>query len=356
MSFLLKKYDTLIALAVLAGVAASAFLLWRGFGARVEGGREFTQKVNGMAKLHPTATAADIQPYDDSAARLANPPRLSLPGRDASGFFIPDVRVWCPRCFRPIPEKSEKCPPCGATQIQKEVPDDYLIYGDNCPITYGWVKKYGLDPANPADADADFDNDGFTNLEEFLANTDPTDPKSHPPIETKLELVGIVSKPVGLIFMDSMRMSDDTYRCNVKDAQGDTFTLRITEDDPEPHSMGDRFLKTHGYKAVALEILSVKRPDPMRGEGATRDVDVSKLTLLRVKDGTRIVLTRDDPNASEVFATLALPLDNLAFEDLVKGASFTLREIEFGVIEIDSRKETVALENKAAKKRFTVSK
>ncbi len=38
----------------------------------------------------------------------------------------------------------------------------------------------GFDPLDPADASQDADGDGFTNLEEFNAGTDPQDPNSFP--------------------------------------------------------------------------------------------------------------------------------------------------------------------------------
>jgi len=44
-----------------------------------------------------------------------------------------------------------------------------------------WFKKYGLDLNDPKMLDADPDGDGFTNREEFLANTNPLDSNSHPP-------------------------------------------------------------------------------------------------------------------------------------------------------------------------------
>jgi hypothetical protein len=43
--------------------------------------------------------------------------------------------------------------------------------GDNLPG--GWESLYGFDPANPADRDLDFDQDGYTNYEEYAAGTDP---------------------------------------------------------------------------------------------------------------------------------------------------------------------------------------
>src|SRR5262249_40730082 len=43
--------------------------------------------------------------------------------------------------------------------------------GDGMPDE--WEKRYGLAPNNPADAAQDADGDGYTNLEEYLNNTDP---------------------------------------------------------------------------------------------------------------------------------------------------------------------------------------
>ena len=37
-----------------------------------------------------------------------------------------------------------------------------------------WESQHALNPADPADGPTDRDNDGYTNLEEFLNATDPT--------------------------------------------------------------------------------------------------------------------------------------------------------------------------------------
>jgi len=61
--------------------------------------------------------------------------------------------------------------------------------GDGIPNE--WEELYGLDPDDPEDAVKDEDEDGFTNLEEFEEETDPTDKKDIPlDYPTNLESYG----------------------------------------------------------------------------------------------------------------------------------------------------------------------
>lgn len=46
--------------------------------------------------------------------------------------------------------------------------------GDGMPDS--WEIEHGLMPTEPADAVEDADDDGYTNLEEFLNGTDPNAP------------------------------------------------------------------------------------------------------------------------------------------------------------------------------------
>jgi len=55
------------------------------------------------------------------------------------------------------------------------------------PIPNLWWIEHGLDPGFADSPSRDADDDGFTNLEEFLWKTDPKDPKSHPPLLVKLK-------------------------------------------------------------------------------------------------------------------------------------------------------------------------
>jgi len=44
----------------------------------------------------------------------------------------------------------------------------------------GWEDQYGLDPLDPSDASDDLDNDGYTNYSEYTLDTDPSDSNSKP--------------------------------------------------------------------------------------------------------------------------------------------------------------------------------
>ncbi len=51
---------------------------------------------------------------------------------------------------------------------------------DNDGIPDQWEDQNGLNSTDASDAGGDMDDDGFTNLEEYEAGTDPLDPASHP--------------------------------------------------------------------------------------------------------------------------------------------------------------------------------
>src|SRR5213592_4546874 len=91
------------------------------------------------------------------------------------------------------------------------VPEKHFIGADGMPATLQntqvhapvpneWFEKYGL-PIEEADVlDQDTDKDGFTNLDEWQGNSDPTNKDSHPDYVTKLHLVSATEEPFRYIF------------------------------------------------------------------------------------------------------------------------------------------------------------
>ncbi len=72
---------------------------------------------------------------------------------------------------------------------------------DKDEIPDWWELKYGLNPNDPYDADEDFDGDGFSNLEEYEAGTDPTDSEDHPFVEKKNKVFQIIFIIFGLLII-----------------------------------------------------------------------------------------------------------------------------------------------------------
>lgn len=62
-----------------------------------------------------------------------------------------------------------------SVQVVEDTPDT-----DHDGIADAWERAYGLSPTNPNDAHLDFDGDGFTNIQEFNAGTDPLNSAIHP--------------------------------------------------------------------------------------------------------------------------------------------------------------------------------
>ena len=355
MSFLIKYYDKLIAATALLGVAAAAAFLFLGNGAREAEGSDFSGELRSLRPKNPEVAPFAMDPYETAEALLENPPQITLPARGEPGFFATDLRVWCPDCKKPIPEKLDKCSACGFDQIIKEPDDGYPIYGDKCPIKWGWAKKYGMDLTYMGNAPWELvPGKEWTWLEMFEYNKDkdPRDKDNNPPFERKLRLAHIESKPIGLAFTVKNKMGE-TYSCTVEDNDRRSYNVRPTEDASKKSFGDENFLKDHGYKAVALEVLSERRMNPAIGR--EQDMDVSKLTLLRVSDNTRIVLVFGQRDAAEEFASIEMPPDKLTF-DVAKGSTFTLRGTEFLVTVIDSKKQSVTVENKSTKKKTTLSK
>jgi len=156
------------------------------------------------------------------------------------------------------------------------------------PIKNAWLIKYNLDYADSGIREQDPDKDRFSNLEEFVAGTDPTNDQSVPPYFTKLRLVKFDPKPFRLRFSGT---PDDgqTFSINTKDLGGRTQFLQI----------GD-MIQGAPYKILSFEAKKTTKNE--------MDVDVSELTIENTETGQKIVLVfdkeADDPTSYGEFAYL----------------------------------------------------
>lgn len=191
LGLLRSSWDKLIVILIMLGVTGLSWALITGFD---EPPDIEVQDVSAVA----AAKAYDETAYIALLDVVKQPPQMPV-DYDQHRVFISSEYVTCvnPTCQRPIPYDDLRCPHCGAPQPQHERRTGDR---DRDGIPDEWEIKHGLDPFNPNDAFADFDGDGYTNLEEYLWDTDPNDPASSPPRGAKLRWVTIVREPFLLRF------------------------------------------------------------------------------------------------------------------------------------------------------------
>jgi len=145
------------------------------------------------------AGAVDLQAFRPEADRTGHPASAA----ERSALFSSELRVVAIGSAYPIPYAAEVCP---FTQIPQ--PSMNQLDRDGDGLTDDWEVKYGLDKYNAADAQGDSDGDGFIEIEEFSAGTDPTDQASHPAYALKLRFIKRNEMAFPLIFQGVSEFSD----------------------------------------------------------------------------------------------------------------------------------------------------
>jgi hypothetical protein len=196
----------------------------------------------------------------------------------------------------------------------------YLLIGDKLldpieggedlhpPIPNAWLIQNGLDYANSRITEMDDDGDGFTNLEEFHAKTNPNDASSMPPSFTKLQLVSFKPVPFRLVFKGDGGTDGKEFQINFSDLKGKSRT--------QYRKVGDL---VEGAPYKILEYIS--KPGPL---GINATGDLSELKIENTDTGEVLVLVfnklLNDPTSFGEFRNL---LTNEQFT-LKKGEEFQI--------------------------------
>jgi len=151
-----------------------------------------------------------------------------------------------------------------------------------------WFRKYGLDLNDDKMLDADPDQDGFSNREEFLADTDPKDPNSRPGVSKSMRLKEYTE--VNLPFV-------------LRGVEGSTATIEFTAEragQREKVKAGDTIRGTK----LRVDLVTTGTDTDKHGD----KMDMSRVTLTDAESQDRIVAVKDLPTrTSATYATLTDP-------------------------------------------------
>jgi len=275
-NFLAAHWDWLVA--ALGLVALAAVALWKFVLAEDEDLTASSGGARAAVKVEPVKMAAFERAFDVAKT----PAKVADVADTKMSFLASELRVFCSAgddeadskgCGLPIPFGLDKCPYCGVKQKKDEKPT-FDTDGDGLNDDY--EKKYGLNPNDPADADGDIDGDGFTNIEEFEAKTDPSDATSHPDYLDSLKLELPLKQTYTEVVFTGANKTPNGLKLNFKDPK------HRNDYDRGIYSVyaGDAIGKT-GFVAKGYEQRTRKEK---MGGGMEKTVDVSEATVVRERD------------------------------------------------------------------------
>ena len=299
---------------------------------------EFEHEMQTLRPAHEHLEALTDTVYTNTLAAIEHPAQLAIGDERTKWVFVPESRFSCAECGHPVPQDSEDCPYCGAL-VEPPEPDTLDHSGDGIPTW--WKVKHGLDPYDAADAEEDWDGDGFTNLEEYLYDTDPNDPDSHPPLIDWLIVADIEETRFDLEFRSRVRTpTGDRFGVNYGLPDGTTRTEFVDVGD----TVGD-------FRVVSYEEIVVREDTPRR-----RTVDRSELTVESLRGDKIVLVLNDSESHVERKAQLRMGREQpMHAFDVRVDDTFTLDGITYRVIEIDAANRDVILETVPDGESYTVT-
>lgn len=273
-----RNYDKLAASMVLLVLLVSLFLLAMGAKVSKQKQADFDTKLRSLAPSHEQAAPADRTVFQSSLLSLTDPAKI---GEWPLRLFVPELRVRCVNCERPITYTASICPFCKAEQPADPGKD----------LFKEWLEKNGLNPLEGDIATVDTDNDGFTNREEYEFHTDPRNASDHPPALAKVDVKDIEPISFRLVFMSVNKMPTGKHLFQINlSSKGRTWWKSLGEE-------------VEGFKLVAYDenspdgqVLTLQRGDKkiplIKGQVVPRDEYV--VVLHSRLDGTTLPSTRVD--------------------------------------------------------------
>src|SRR6267143_4048781 len=296
MDWIKAHYDRVIVIAAAIFLFLSAVLIWRNasqFGAAFVA----LQAAPPPKQPKPPGKAVELEAATD---KLHQPPQWTFSGR--SGLFVPEKHFI----------GSDGLPATlQTTQVHPPVPNE-------------WLEQFGLPIADADVLEQDPDGDGFTNLEEWQAHTNPTDRNSHPEYYTKLKLKSAAEEPFRLVFSSWV---GDTYQINTIDFKQPTQFLKAGDTIKGTRFKIVKFLKKHQPNKYGT------------------NVDVSELTLEQEETKQQLTLVKEKVAMSpESVATFIYTWGGRREFQVRKDQEFSLKpqeQIKYKLIDIGPNKAVI---------------
>ncbi len=275
----------------------------------------------------------DASKLKKSLTLLENPPSWTSPNTNHQLFIAPYMKVLNPSMG--FPERYNQ----GIEKIARS--------SEGLP--FSWLRRYGLSTKNPV-ADLDMDGDGFTNREEYLAGTDPTDSNSKPDVALKLRVIQVLQKQFPFIFNSIVEDSGGIKFGLLRVDGRKSYFVKVGEVVPDKDSPGWKIVD-YNEKYLETTNPTIKGPD---GKFITQKVDITEL-ILQKEGETPLVLVKYKPSfMDELFVRLYFVLEKRSF-DVGIGDVFTLQNIPYRVFSIkklDDNKSEVIMERQDSGKQF----
>jgi len=347
--FFAAHYDWIVAgVGVLALVAGGVFFAQVLGEDAEEAASAEVARVRKMKPQELGVTAVDMEEFLVATRLTKSPLTVAEVSAKDGSFLASDRRVVCKgkACGKAVPGSAKTCPFC-KTELEEAKPVVLDADGDGMPDD--WERKFGLNPGDASDAAKDLDKDGFTNLEEFQAKTDPSNAKDHPDYLDSIRIrLPLKQTYLPFVFTAANKVPDG-WKCDFFDAKqkddygrmGRVLRAKVGEE------IGASEKKPTGYVLKDYVKKEAKREKKgMKGMFVT--VDVSEVTVVRKGDGKTLVVTlsskRGKPEPVDVQVTLDYERGETKSFDAVKGTELDLNGTKYRVSDIAVAGKTVKVE------------
>ena len=330
-----RHYDKVIVVAVLVGLFGTFAMSALSTGENRRDSARFQKQLDDLKPAHPEAQALDEAPLAGIRKLFEEP--FAMADATNRPFLVAEERVWCVECRQPIPYAAEQCASCKTRQPADEGGADDGWDSDGDGIPDAWENQFKLDQY-VADSDKDADSDGFSNLEEYKAGTNPNDPDDHPSRIGWLRIEDIKAQPFPFVLKSRMGLR---YQINANRAGGQTFTIAKGE---ELAKSGWVLSETKTRKGV------LKRkgmPD--------REVDLNVVVLTKEGlDPVELVEGEPPPTTDFVVGFVCIRGKETRCQAR-KGETFEFDGENYTVSVIDGARKTVTVSRESDKKEFNIN-